>query len=446
MKKRNGLLMILFFGVLFSFMFSLASVVALNNNFNLITLLGKKALRFEENVSFNNNSLINIKYICLGKNSDSGIDVCIDKWEYNITANMTETDPTVDESLKGITLEEVRDHNPNPHDYNYHIGIIGNWAQIDKTTSSIADITNRSHSLLTNIGEHTHAEIDDHIDTDTVVHTNAINLIKTSGDQEIGGIKTFTSFPILPSTTPNFDYQAVHKKYVDEVVILSKVPKEPVLDADLYQEPTNPSEGDRYLISDSQYHLIIDVKLGMNAFYVDGDQTIIYQPNSIIKVKKSTGNNGYYTVMMSEYIPPPQDRTRIVVQENIPNGVADGEIHYCLGNNWRIIGVDFLVEWDGSQWVSDGTPQDGWFVLALDDATAWYFYVDSWIQTGKGQTYEAGNGLILDGNVFSVYIDPEGAGNQGLKFYEGKLRVNYDDETIGMVQNMIGSLALGVKS
>ena len=34
------------------------------------------------------------------------------------------------------------------------------WAQIDKTTSSLADVTNHSHTVLTDIGTNTHAQID----------------------------------------------------------------------------------------------------------------------------------------------------------------------------------------------------------------------------------------------------------------------------------------------
>lgn len=37
------------------------------------------------------------------------------------------------------------------------------WAQINKATSSIADITNKSHTLLTDIGINTHAQLDTHL-------------------------------------------------------------------------------------------------------------------------------------------------------------------------------------------------------------------------------------------------------------------------------------------
>jgi hypothetical protein len=43
------------------------------------------------------------------------------------------------------------------------------WAQINKATSSIADITNRSHTLLTDIGANTHAQIDTHL-SDLTLH------------------------------------------------------------------------------------------------------------------------------------------------------------------------------------------------------------------------------------------------------------------------------------
>jgi hypothetical protein len=44
-----------------------------------------------------------------------------------------------------------------------HSGTIGTWAQIDKTTSNIADITTKSHTSLTDIGTNTHATIDTHL-------------------------------------------------------------------------------------------------------------------------------------------------------------------------------------------------------------------------------------------------------------------------------------------
>lgn len=42
--------------------------------------------------------------------------------------------------------------------------------------------------------------------------------VKNTTNEVIAGIKTFTSFPITPSSTPSTDYQVANKKYVDGVV------------------------------------------------------------------------------------------------------------------------------------------------------------------------------------------------------------------------------------
>lgn len=44
------------------------------------------------------------------------------------------------------------------------------------------------------------------------------NLALLTGNQTIAGIKTFSSFPITPSSAPTTDYQAANKKYVDDEV------------------------------------------------------------------------------------------------------------------------------------------------------------------------------------------------------------------------------------
>jgi len=88
------------------------------------------------------------------------------------------------------------------------------WAKVDKTTSSIADITTKSHTSLTDKGTNTHAQVDTHI-ADTSIHTEDNLLVHNSGDETVAGIKTFTSIPVLPSSNPTTDNQAVRKAYVD---------------------------------------------------------------------------------------------------------------------------------------------------------------------------------------------------------------------------------------
>ena len=54
---------------------------------------------------------------------------------------------------------------PQVHDSTKHTGTVGTWAQIDKTTSDISNITTKSHTSLTDIGTNTHTQIDTFIGT-----------------------------------------------------------------------------------------------------------------------------------------------------------------------------------------------------------------------------------------------------------------------------------------
>ncbi|MFW6172885.1 MAG: hypothetical protein ACOC5T_04000, partial [Elusimicrobiota bacterium] len=44
------------------------------------------------------------------------------------------------------------------------------------------------------------------------------SFVRTTTDQTVADVKTFTSFPILPSSEPSSNYQAAHKKYVDDQI------------------------------------------------------------------------------------------------------------------------------------------------------------------------------------------------------------------------------------
>lgn len=68
------------------------------------------------------------------------------------TAHHTTHEPGGSDVITGVT--------PAVHGADKHTGIIGTWAQIDKTTSNISDITTRSHTALTDIGSKAHSEID----------------------------------------------------------------------------------------------------------------------------------------------------------------------------------------------------------------------------------------------------------------------------------------------
>lgn len=86
------------------------------------------------------------------------------------------------------------------------------WAQINKTTSDIADITTKSHTSLTAIGTKTHTQIDTHLAAANP-HSGHVD---TTGAETIHDIKTFSSFPVTPFTAPTNDYEVANKKYVDD--------------------------------------------------------------------------------------------------------------------------------------------------------------------------------------------------------------------------------------
>jgi hypothetical protein len=51
-----------------------------------------------------------------------------------------------------------------------------------------------------------------------------IPVVRLADDQTIEGIKTFSSFPITPSSAPTTDYQVANKKYVDDAQPVGDMP------------------------------------------------------------------------------------------------------------------------------------------------------------------------------------------------------------------------------
>ena len=222
-------------------------------------------------------------------------------------------------------------------------------------------------------------------------------VVKLTGDQTIAGAKTLTSFPILPSSNPTSDYQAVHKKYVDELTTLAIEWQRAVKDKDLSAPPANPTIGDRYIINYAVSDDIVDIQ-PPDAFIIFGNRIPYYSPQDKILVRNSAGNDGWYTIQNVEFQPP--DLTRIIVQENIPNPASGGTIYNATTNTaFSQIGVYKIAEWNGSSW--DGyTPQSTW-IVAVDDENnvyKWHNDVYEWELLFDLSNYDFVNGLTLSGN------------------------------------------------
>ena len=86
------------------------------------------------------------------------------------------------------------------------------WGQIDKTTSSIGDITTKSHTLLDDIGSNTHAQIDTHVDGDGSDHSDVAlnNTHRTSNGTDHSyinqDVKTTSSPTFIDPTTETINF------------------------------------------------------------------------------------------------------------------------------------------------------------------------------------------------------------------------------------------------
>ena len=74
----------------------------------------------------------------------------------------------------------------------------------DTPRVSYNDLLNNP-TIITDHGELLGLADDDHI-----------QYVKDTGDETVAGVKTFSSFPITPSSAPTTNYQTANKKYVDD--------------------------------------------------------------------------------------------------------------------------------------------------------------------------------------------------------------------------------------
>lgn len=289
-------------------------------------------------------------------------------------------------------------------------------------SSYLGDI---DHDNLLNIGTNSHAQIDTHLGSTSNPHSVTAaqaGAVSLEGDEVIDGEKTFNKFPILPSESPDEDYQPSTKKYVDDLVSLSISWKAPVLDV-TDEAPISPEEGDRYVTIAKGGEMVIGGDQGTKKFYLEGDVTSDFPTSSVTLNAMSTANNGWYTIVGSVYNGG-SDRTEIEVSEAIPSSTFDGALGKPLEGDWATVGPERLVEYDGADWNFDGqTP--GWAVLNFNDNKGYVFGEDYiWTEFAAQQNYIAGD----------QSIDISGL----------EISVNYDDSSLGLVSNKLAVKSMGI--
>lgn len=99
-------------------------------------------------------------------------------------------------------------------------------AELLKTSGSVID-----HGALSGLGDDDHPQYLNNTrgdarylgktskaaDSDKLDNIDSSGFVQTSGDQTVNGQKSFSSFPITPSSAPTADYEVANKKYVDEL-------------------------------------------------------------------------------------------------------------------------------------------------------------------------------------------------------------------------------------
>ena len=91
---------------------------------------------------------------------------------------------------------------------------------IGDTTSTVDTITCSTGVITDVIAEKTSdtgVTIDGVLIKDSL---NASSICALTGNQTVAGVKTFTSFPVSPSSAPTTDYQVANKKYVDDLALI----------------------------------------------------------------------------------------------------------------------------------------------------------------------------------------------------------------------------------
>lgn len=94
-------------------------------------------------------------------------------------------------------------------------------SNVDSNTSARHTHTNKSvldlvEEAYTTAEKSKLSNIEANADVTDAANVSAAGAVMKTGDETINGVKTFGSFPVLPSSSPTSDYQSATKKYVDD--------------------------------------------------------------------------------------------------------------------------------------------------------------------------------------------------------------------------------------
>ena len=98
--------------------------------------------------------------------------------------------------VKVFTTKQAGDQIASAHINDLQDEVVAVETELRKTTGSVV-----SHGSLAGLNNNDHPQY-----------------VLMSGNQTIAGVKSFSSFPVTPSSAPTTDYQVSNKKYVDDLI------------------------------------------------------------------------------------------------------------------------------------------------------------------------------------------------------------------------------------
>ena len=98
--------------------------------------------------------------------------------------------------VKTFSTKQAGDQIASAHINDLQDEVVAVETELRKTTGSVV-----SHGSLAGLNNNDHPQY-----------------VLMSGDQTVAGVKSFSSFPVTPSSAPTTNYQVSNKKYVDDLI------------------------------------------------------------------------------------------------------------------------------------------------------------------------------------------------------------------------------------